>query len=932
MAMISLILALTAGLFDSSSSFLNQSAKLQTPYANWKDQEIPFGIHSYYYAPWRSYMDTWDSRRYLEVMGVVFNVGPSEAPATAQVLGEAGIRSARLEIGWNNISYDDPTRLIDQQSKNATTMLQALKNNGIRPILLLNANSGGPAPSKATSVTLTKAAAAGDKVIYVSDVSAIKPFYTGLQGQDSKLMYPVITAVNASTGECVLSAPLKKALPAGALSLVTLKYQPFSGAVYASGAANPAAQETVNGWMTYVGAVTSFAKNALGTEGAADAGFDLEVWNEYSFGSEFLDINNYYETKFTFSTPLTYTNHGQTQTGVEVILPMTVDYVNDPNNKLPGVQVISGFSNQRPWDSGSSIWKGQSGFSRHYYTGYSSSSVISNETTSFKANTTYDGIGQLEQAQYVPYHISAFPERWFYAYQTEYVVRDIQPFPGPYPDHHRYANPGNGQTAQVWMTETNFNRNLFATELMNKTTVSASNAKLMNVMHWIGTKSTLRNYVFYAHKGIHTINLYSVKGGDLAYGILPDAFFTELKNSNYQLTDKVRSQIGPQLKAVANVTKLMKTGVPIDHPRPIKVDSLYEYVPRIVYEGDDTPAHPTGYNQEDAAILPFQLDADKYAIGYYVVTRNLVKSYTDTKDPLDTKRYEMPPQVYEVTLSNIRGTGAKVTAYDPVTDSEQEVNVVKRTATTLTVRMEMVDYPRFLLVQESAKGPLIQNTSLTPSASGATFTFTPSVSGKAEISWGAYPVRTGSTFKEQAYSDEKFQTLISERNVDLIHFDSTTSYLPSRKGSWRWTGTIVPKYSETYTFHIDTIDCNTQLYVNDTLVVKACDYASNMSGSIALQAGQSYTLRVDFTTPYARSQYVSVYWASDSQSRQLVSSDPAGANLISLDVCQNKSVSVSLPQFTTGDGVKVLLTTSNGVSAPFPQWDYDVKGALWPSN
>ena len=58
-----------------------------------------------------------------------------------------------------------------------------------------------------------------------------------------------------------------------------------------------------------------------------------------------------------------------TSSGPELILPMTVDYVNDPTNRLPGVHVISGFSNQRPWENGGSMWPGQTGFSRHYYTG-----------------------------------------------------------------------------------------------------------------------------------------------------------------------------------------------------------------------------------------------------------------------------------------------------------------------------------------------------------------------------------------------------------------------------------------------------------------------------------------------------------------------------------------------------------------------------------
>ena len=133
--------------------------------------------------------------------------------------------------------------------------------------------------------------------------------------------------------------------------------------------------------MKYVAAIGATARGALGTTGQPNAGFDVEVWNEMSFGSNFLDINNYYDQKFTFSQPFTYQKTRATTglrpgapttftcQGVESILPMTADYFGNPANGFPGVKVINGFSNQVPWDSGSSLWPGVTGFSRHFYTG-----------------------------------------------------------------------------------------------------------------------------------------------------------------------------------------------------------------------------------------------------------------------------------------------------------------------------------------------------------------------------------------------------------------------------------------------------------------------------------------------------------------------------------------------------------------------------------
>ena len=70
--------------------------------------------------------------------------------------------------------------------------------------------------------------------------------------------------------------------------MMTLKYRPFSVP------GSPDYNATMNGWNTYVRNVAKFAAETLGTTQAADKGFDMEIWNELTFGSQFLSINNYY--------------------------------------------------------------------------------------------------------------------------------------------------------------------------------------------------------------------------------------------------------------------------------------------------------------------------------------------------------------------------------------------------------------------------------------------------------------------------------------------------------------------------------------------------------------------------------------------------------------------------------------------------------------
>lgn len=150
----------------------------------------------------------------------------------------------------------------------------------------------------------------------VTEVSKIKVNYTGLTGQPGvyQTAWPLIVAVDNSTGVCTLSAPLAGPISSGAsITLVTLKYHPFSPLVYSDNTTSPYAMETVEGWMTYVSSLFKIVRSILGTEGSEDSGFDAEVWNEYTFGSQFLNDQNYYNPYPGVRVPISYTNWNETR-------------------------------------------------------------------------------------------------------------------------------------------------------------------------------------------------------------------------------------------------------------------------------------------------------------------------------------------------------------------------------------------------------------------------------------------------------------------------------------------------------------------------------------------------------------------------------------------------------------------------------------------
>lgn len=811
----SLRIAVVLLLCATGIGFAGETAALTEPYENPVHQAVPFGRHSYFLAPWRSYMDTWPAMRYHETLGITMNTYLHQVEPAAAVLAEAGIRQARVEFGWNSVRFDRPDTLTDAAAQRFAATLRALRKHGIRPLLLLNANSGAPCPHRDVAVALLKDASPGDRILLLESVDGIKPHFTGLNEQAYQRAFPLIVKVTATTPDptsddaagtqwrCELSAPLRKAIPAGTIKLSTLRYHPFGGTVFEGGKANPDAEETFNGWLQYVKAVTDAAKDALGTGGTNDAGFDLEVWNEYTFGSHFLDERHYYQPSRAFEEPFVYRNHGRVQKGHEAILPMTVDWVNDPANGLPGVRVISGFSNQRPWECGRYVWPGQAGFSRHYYTGsdrkeISRAAHIRGRTSGIEGPV--DALGRVDgepdgkdwhtitpSSLYVPEHVVAMPEFGHYAYRTEFMTRDLQPFPGPWSDHYRYGHPGTGRPAEVWMTETNWYRKPFAMRLRELAGCEKTDPRYKALMHHVGAKAVLRTFVFCGHKGVETITLFAAKGEDDGFAVLPEAFFARIDAAKGKLTDAARAETGPQLAALARVTDLMQTGRKIDVARKLRVDRVVEHDPRPVFEAEGTAERPHRWHRDDLAILPFQLNVDTFAIGIYVVTRDMTRAWQPDREPLDPLRYDMPPQIFDVTFANLRGDGATLSVLDPITGETVAAEALASGAAHLVVRLPVTDYPRFLVIKEAAPGPLVENVRIKRGDRGlAMVHFTTPVPATARVEWGPHPRRNAYCVMHERTATEHRVQLHSLHDDDAIRITCVASERSAVWPQWNW--------------------------------------------------------------------------------------------------------------------------------------------------
>ena len=88
--------------------------------------------------------------------------------------------------------------------------------------------------------------------------------------------------------------------------------------------------------------------------------------------------------------------------------------------------------------------------------------------------------------------------------------------------------------------------------------------------------------------------------------------------------------------------------------------------------------------------------------------------------------------------------------------------------------------------------------------------------------------------------------------------------------SVRWTGHVMPEFSETYTFRLEVEDGG-RLWVNDQLLIDTWDSGgfTDTSADITLQAGVFYSIKLEMIETIDRAD-VFLYWSADSQHEQII--------------------------------------------------------------
>ncbi|HEX4467389.1 MAG TPA: hypothetical protein VH025_09395 [Solirubrobacteraceae bacterium] len=656
---------------------------------------VPFGTTSFWVQPWRSYMDTWPASRLLNSLGVNFGGGP-DAEAIAQLLQDSGFRLARKGISWDALSFLNPATFRNEAKvRSALALLHA---HGLRPLIVLDANSQAPTPLRLVKLETLASAATGALTVQLSAASAAKvvPWKTGFNNLTFTGTPDVlITAVDAA-GVATLSRPLPQPLPAGVHGGATLRFAPFTTPLRSDGTPNPMFRETMDGWLSYVAAVCRLAGAATGA-----GGFDLEVWNELTFGSHFLNVEQYEGPVATQEQHLVRKQNNKLIRNA--ILRETVAFVRNPANGISAnVGITDGFTSQSPFASGAHAPLGLTALSKHPYVGAKDYPVEDphGHVVPIDALGHRDTLRGETAPLYVPHYQSLMPEFTITGNFAEDLLRDVAPFTTyvyGYP-HGRFVHPPGGEPPQKWITEFNMGTGrgvpMEADGVTPATSATLSSADKAHFQ----AKALLRDLIAMVGKGFSRDYFFHASGRGGALNIISPAFVAASEaNPGVYPGDELG---GETVNGFRSLLSAFQGPGPEGSTRQLQLRSIAQEGDHAQFAGDGTANHPSLYDRDVLGVFPFQSSPTRFEIPYYVMTRDLLTVYRPEAPAGDPRRFDLPDETFRITLGNLPegATAPSVSATDPLTGASVPARMLQREGSTATFEVAATDYPRVLTV------------------------------------------------------------------------------------------------------------------------------------------------------------------------------------------------------------------------------------------
>ncbi len=545
-----------------------------SPYIDADQANCPWPKMSHYKQPWRAYLETRSGHDFLNGIGVNLHIPADTEEVAVRLLAETGFKSFRIEIGWGEMNWDETALNSEERFRRR---LALCAKYGIRPTLLINAHQGVPCPVRFFKRRLQVNASAGATTVRLDSVKDLVVGHSGLSGlSDYWAAEALVTAIDPEKNEITLSKPLPKALPVGEVSMATLKYAPL----YPAG--SPEFEETAAGWVRHVVHVCGLASEA----GLRD--FDVEIWNELTFGTHFLNINDYYDVKSP-KAPVAQPDFLRKNGRCWELAKRTVDAI---KQKYPKTRVIWGFSNTTFFHCPiTELPPGVDGQSYHPY-----------GTGTREITGRLDRRDQPSLEGFVPVYTLRQPEGWAPTFvQTECLIRHLKA------DLRRETVPPGVTRFHHYMTE----HGVLPPECGVSDDAGAWRLKAL---------CATRSFALWLNKGIDVLHYFDAyEETASSFGVLP----VNLKQLPREAVFK--DVATPPMKAIHNLVHAFEGSVPLKKTDPLQVEVTALGPQTKVFEGD--ASHPPLWHREVLAVLPFQVNADKHAVIVYVMTRDVTRPF-----------------------------------------------------------------------------------------------------------------------------------------------------------------------------------------------------------------------------------------------------------------------------------------------------------------
>lgn len=151
--------------------------------------------------------------------------------------------------------------------------------------------------------------------------------------------------------------------------------------------------------------------------------------------------------------------------------------------------------------------------------------------------------------------------------------------------------------------------------------------------------------------------------------------------------------------------------------------------------------------------------------------------------------------------------------------------------------------------------------------------------------------------KGEYYENINFSDLRLTRVDPVVSFDwgegQPDKTISQDTFSIRWTGYVVARYTETYTFHVISDD-GVRLWIDDQLIINEWKdlAATEYRGNVALRAGEYHRIKLEY---YDNTRHASVklLWSSSRQEKEIIPATCLYANLNPTQTIQSEPVDLS---------------------------------------